>query len=180
MKPEDPNGGSHLHAIWAAARLMMTVFPVSAIRGNPDRVVRAQAWLDTHLTDGEYVRVASPSGFEQVMIYQRGGRRRRAAAVLANIFTSGGGDNFNISYHVLVERTAPGELLFSVHGIDRSFRARFNPEETFGALFEALRRAESGLTITAWFDGATLSPDLASSHAGFVRTLGRKRSFWWA
>ncbi len=159
--------------------LWTTVYPAALLTGEPSRLDEVTAFLHRRLTESMGFQPADAVGATpQTLLYQRGGKRRRALAILADAMTTGGGGRFNITYYILLERTAPTDLLFSVHGIDATLRARFSPHQTFGDLFAEGGALFPDVASTSWFDSRTLPTAFASSPDGIARLLGATRAFW--
>ncbi|WP_368497648.1 hypothetical protein [Herbiconiux sp. A18JL235] len=179
--PSDANGvDPHADAQAALERLRVSVSPTAAISGPPHRIDEAIAELDRALQSGLGFRPRDVEGSgPNLRLYRLGGRMRWFRANLTEALVSGGGGRFNISYHVLLERPRPDEVLLTVHGTDTSFRARYDPQEVFGATLSALAERMPDVAVSDWFSSETLPPQLASSPAGFARWVGAGRAFWW-
>ena len=179
--PFDASGvDPHADAQAALERLRMTVSPAVAITGQPERIDTAVAELDRALRSTLRFRPRDIEGSgPNLRLYRLGGRARWFRANLAEFLVSGGGGRFNISYHVVLERARPDEVLLAVHGIDKSFRARYDPQAVFGATLAALTERIPDVTVSDWFTSESLPPQLASSPTGFARWVGAARAFWW-
>lgn len=163
----------------AEATLDRLKHPVCSISGPTEAVERAGAVLDERLRQADYRRKDPENPSPSAYLYVRGGRGRSVLAVAADAAVSGGGSTWNLKLHVLVERTSPGELLFSVHGVDQTLRARFDPEKTFGEMLNDATEAAPAASRSAWFGGSSLPPHLASSPSGFRALIGPAAAFWW-
>ncbi|QJU55710.1 hypothetical protein SCB71_01360 [Herbiconiux sp. KACC 21604] len=176
----DPHADAQADAQAALEHLRMTVSPAVAITGPPERVDAAMAELDRALRSTLRFRPRDVEGSgPNLRLYRLGGRARWFRANLAEVLVSGGGGRFNISYHVVLERPRPEEVLLTVHGIDKSFRARYDPQEVFGDTLAALAERIPVVTVSDWFTSESLPPQLASSPTGFARWVGAGRAFWW-
>jgi hypothetical protein len=161
--------------------LWTTVHPAVSLTGPPHRIDEATAFLTDRLTATlGFERRDVPQAPSTVALYQRGGRARRAFAIVAQVAVSGGGGRFNISYHVVLERVAPSELILTVHGIDRSYRARFSPHQVFGEIFAEGGALFPDVRSTSWFPSTSLPETYWSSPANFPRLVGTHRAFWWS
>lgn len=164
----------------AEATLDRLRFPVCAITGPAEAVEAAGAVLDERLRESGYRRKEPENPTPSAHLYEQGGRGRSALAVAADALVTGGGSQFNLKLHVVVERTSPGELLFSVHGVDYTLRAPFDAEEAFGEALTAMTGAVPSVQRSTWFGASSLPSHLASSPAGFRALLGPAGAFWWS
>jgi hypothetical protein len=161
--------------------LWTTVHPAVSLTGQPHRLDEVTEFLDDRLTGTlDFERRDAPGAPPTVVLYQRGGRARRAFAIVAEVAVSGGGGRFNISYHVVLERVSPTELVLTVHGIDRTYRARFSPHQVFGDIFAEGGALFPDVGSTPWFPSTNLPETYWSSPAGFARLVGTRRAFWWS
>ncbi|WP_378144351.1 hypothetical protein ACFJGV_12850 [Cnuibacter sp. UC19_7] len=163
----------------AEATLDRLTFPVCSITGPVEAVEQAGALLDERLQETGYRRKEPENPSPSAYLYERGGLGRSVLAVAADAAVSGGGSTWNLKLHLLVERTSPGELLFSVHGVDPSLRARFDPDKTFGEMLNDVTEAVPAVERSAWFGASSLPPHLASSPTGFKALIGPAAAFWW-
>jgi hypothetical protein len=163
----------------AEATLDRLKHPVCSISGPAEALEQAGAVLDAKLREADYRRKEPENSTPSAHLYVRGGRGRSVLAVAADAAVSGGGSTWNLKLHLLVERTSLGELLFSVHGVDQSLRALFDPEKTFGEMLDDATESAPGVQRSAWFGGSSLPAHLASSPVGFRALIGPAAAFWW-
>ncbi|MFB2586387.1 hypothetical protein [Herbiconiux liukaitaii] len=164
--PLPPPPGAFLTVQQAEAALDLAVFPACAVTASPEHIDAAAMLLDQQLRTADYRPAEPRTPTPSVRLFERG-PGRRALALAADVLVQGGGGDFTLALRVLLERTSPTELLVSVHGVDTTLRARFDPEAEFGDTLDTVRSSIPGVQVSPWFGASSLPPHLASSPSGF-------------